>query len=92
MSAEIRGGVWAGAWPVSLRPAGCMKLGSPKGGLVNHRWVIVHSSTGYSIPRANPVACEGKMLKIVKTAYFLRFLHMFFLLPSVKPQSLVPIL
>ncbi len=69
-----------------------MKLGSPKGGLVNHRWVIVHSSTGYSIPRANPVACEGKMLKIVKTAYFLRFLHMFFLLPSVKPQSLVPIL
>jgi|GEM_PF-5249289 len=69
-----------------------MKLGSPKGGLVNHRWVIVHSSTRYSIPRANPVACEGKMLKIVKTAYFLRFLHMFFLLPSVKPQSLVPIL
>ena len=92
MSAEIRGGVWAGAWPVSLRPAGCMNLGTPKGGLVNHRRVIVHSSTGYSIPRANQSGCEGKMAKIVKTAYFLRFLHMFFLASWVKPQLLDPIL
>jgi hypothetical protein len=69
-----------------------MNLGTPKGGLVNHLWVIVHSFTEYSIPRANQSGCEGKMVEIVKTAYFLRFLHMLFLASSVKLQLLDPIL
>ena len=69
-----------------------MKLGSPKGGLVNHRRVIVHSSTKYSIPRANQFAAEEKMVEIVKMACFVRFLHLFFLRSSVKPESLESIL